>query len=69
MLEFARWKYLLVAAVALVALLFAAPNFFGEDLALQVARQPEQYGADARPRHVAQGTPPEARCGARGQGA
>jgi hypothetical protein len=39
MLEFARWKYTLVAIVTLLALLFAAPNFFGEDLALQVARR------------------------------
>jgi preprotein translocase subunit SecD len=39
MLEFARWKYLLVAVVALLALIFAAPNFFGEDLAVQVARR------------------------------
>ncbi|MGC4028719.1 MAG: protein translocase subunit SecD [Steroidobacteraceae bacterium] len=39
MLEFARWKYVLVAVVMLLALVFAAPNFFGEDLALQVARK------------------------------
>src|SRR5690606_27877678 len=39
MLEFARWKYILVAVVMLLALVFAAPNFFGEDLALQVARK------------------------------
>jgi len=39
MLEFARWKYILVAAVALLALVFAAPNFFGEDLAVQVERR------------------------------
>ena len=39
MLDYPRWKYLLVAAVMLVALLFAAPNFFGEDQALQVARK------------------------------
>jgi preprotein translocase subunit SecD len=39
MLEFARWKYLIVAAVALLALVVAAPNFFGEDLAVQVARR------------------------------
>src|ERR1700733_9070243 len=30
MLEYPRWKYLLVAAVLLLALLFALPNFFGE---------------------------------------
>ncbi len=39
MLEYPRWKYVLVSIVTLVALLFAAPNFFGEDLALQVARK------------------------------
>jgi preprotein translocase subunit SecD len=39
MLEFARWKYLLVAAVSLLALAFATPNFFGEDLAVQVIRK------------------------------
>jgi preprotein translocase subunit SecD len=39
MLEFARWKYVLVACVMLLALVFAAPNFFGEDLAVQVARR------------------------------
>ena len=39
MLEYARWKYILVAVVLLLALLFALPNFFGEDRALQVARK------------------------------
>jgi preprotein translocase subunit SecD len=39
MLEFARWKYIVVAVVSLLALIFAAPNFFGEDLAVQVARK------------------------------
>jgi preprotein translocase subunit SecD len=39
MLEFARWKYILVAVVMLLALLVAAPNFFGEDHAVQVARR------------------------------
>ena len=39
MLEFARWKYILVAAVMLLALVLALPNFFGEDLALQIARK------------------------------
>lgn len=34
MLEYARWKYILVAVVLLLALLFALPNFFGEDRAL-----------------------------------
>src|SRR5580704_3769000 len=39
MLEYARWKYILVAAVLALALLFALPNVFGEDPALQVARK------------------------------
>ncbi len=39
MLEYARWKYLLVAAVLLLAMLFALPNVFGEDPALQVERK------------------------------
>jgi preprotein translocase subunit SecD len=39
MLEYARWKYYLVAAVLLLGLLFASPNFFGEDPALQIARK------------------------------
>jgi len=39
MLEYARWKYILVATVLLLALLFALPNFFGEDAALQLARK------------------------------
>ncbi|MSR00509.1 MAG: protein translocase subunit SecD [Gammaproteobacteria bacterium] len=39
MLEFARWKYILVTLVLLLAALFALPNIFGEDAALQVARR------------------------------
>ncbi|MGA2023781.1 MAG: protein translocase subunit SecD [Steroidobacteraceae bacterium] len=39
MLEFPRWKYVLVTLVLLVALLFALPNIFGEDPALQVERK------------------------------
>ncbi|HXR19935.1 MAG TPA: protein translocase subunit SecD [Steroidobacteraceae bacterium] len=39
MLEFPRWKYLLVALVMLVAGLFALPNVFGADPALQVERK------------------------------
>jgi preprotein translocase subunit SecD len=39
MLEYARWKYWLVALVTIAALLFAMPNFFGEDDALQIARK------------------------------
>ncbi len=39
MLEFPRWKYFLVAIVMLIALLFALPNVFGEQPALQVERR------------------------------
>jgi preprotein translocase subunit SecD len=39
MLEYARWKYILIAVVLLLGLLLALPNFFGEDPALQVARK------------------------------
>ena len=39
MLEYARWKYILVATVFVLALFFALPNFFGEDAALQLARK------------------------------
>src|ERR1700743_1668400 len=44
MLEYARWKYYLVAAVLVLGLLFASPNFFGEDPALQIARQDHGTG-------------------------
>lgn len=39
MLEYARWKYILVAVVLAVATLFALPNVFGDDRALQIARK------------------------------
>ncbi|MCP5328450.1 MAG: protein translocase subunit SecD [Steroidobacteraceae bacterium] len=39
MLEYPRWKYILVATVVVLGLLFALPNVFGEDAALQVARK------------------------------
>jgi preprotein translocase subunit SecD len=39
MLEYARWKYILVSVVLLLSLLFALPNVFGSDPALQVARK------------------------------
>jgi preprotein translocase subunit SecD len=39
MLEYARWKYILVVAVLVLGLLFASPNFFGSDPALQMARK------------------------------
>jgi preprotein translocase subunit SecD len=39
MLEYARWKYWLVAIVLLVSLLFALPNVFGDERALQIVRK------------------------------
>ncbi|HMA11020.1 MAG TPA: protein translocase subunit SecD [Steroidobacteraceae bacterium] len=47
MLEFARWKYVVVVVVTLLALVFAAPNFFGTDIALQVARKDRAVIDDA----------------------
>jgi preprotein translocase subunit SecD len=47
MLEYARWKYILVAAVLVIALLFALPNVFGDDLALQIARKDRNPVAEA----------------------
>jgi preprotein translocase subunit SecD len=37
MLEYARWKYILIAVVLALAFLFAVPNVFGDDPALEVA--------------------------------
>ncbi len=39
MLEYARWKYILVVIVLLLGVLLALPNVFGDDPALQVARK------------------------------
>ncbi|HEU4589952.1 MAG TPA: hypothetical protein VFS13_03505, partial [Steroidobacteraceae bacterium] len=39
MLEYPRWKYWLVAIVLLVSLLFALPNVFGDERALQITRK------------------------------
>jgi len=39
MYHFSPWKYWLVAIVLLVGVVFALPNVFGEDEALQLARQ------------------------------
>ena len=38
MLEYARWKYILIVVVLLLGLLLALPNVFGDDAALQIAR-------------------------------
>jgi preprotein translocase subunit SecD len=37
MLEYARWKYILIAAVLALAVLFALPTVFGDDPAIQMA--------------------------------
>ena len=34
--QYPAWKYLLILAILLVGLLYALPNLFGEDPALQV---------------------------------
>src|SRR6185436_11919035 len=39
MLDYARWKYWLVAIVLLISLLLALPNVFGDERALQIARR------------------------------
>ena len=39
MLEYARWKYILVGVVLLLALILALPNVFGEAPALQFVRK------------------------------
>ena len=52
MLEFARWKYYLIAAVLALGLLFALPNVFGEDAALQVARKDRAAIDDAARKSV-----------------
>jgi preprotein translocase subunit SecD len=39
MLEFPRWKYILVALIVLVSALYALPNVYPQDPALQIAAQ------------------------------
>ena len=39
MLEYPRWKYLLILVVLVLGLVLALPNIFGQDLALQIARK------------------------------
>lgn len=39
MLEYPRWKYILIVVVLLLAILFALPTVYGEDPALQIARR------------------------------
>ena len=52
MLEYARWKYILVAVVLALGLLFASPNFFGSDPALQIARKDHQPATDQSTKDV-----------------
>jgi preprotein translocase subunit SecD len=50
MLEYARWKYILVGIVLLLGIVFALPNLFGDDPALQVARKDRApVASDAAP--------------------
>jgi preprotein translocase subunit SecD len=42
MLEYARWKYILVSIVLLLSLLLALPNIFGDDYALQLTRKDKE---------------------------
>ena len=39
MLEYARWKYILIVAVLAIAAIFALPNVFGSAPALQLAHR------------------------------
>jgi preprotein translocase subunit SecD len=39
MLEYPRWKYILILVVLVLGLILALPNIFGQDLALQIARK------------------------------
>src|SRR5580692_7611461 len=39
MLEYPRWKYILVVVVLGLALILALPNVFGDDPSLQIARK------------------------------
>src|SRR5690242_7011392 len=52
MLEYARWKYWLVAIVLLVSLIFALPNVFGDEQALQIARKDRAAMDAAQLAHV-----------------
>jgi preprotein translocase subunit SecD len=42
MLEYARWKYYFVAIVLAVALLYALPNVFGDDYAIQLVHKSKE---------------------------
>src|SRR5215469_210969 len=53
MLEYARWKYILIVAVLLVALIFALPNIFGSAPALQLAHRDHSPVASAEATSIA----------------
>ncbi len=52
MLDYARWKYWLVAIVLLISLIFALPNVFGDERALQIARKDRAAMDAAQLSHV-----------------
>jgi preprotein translocase subunit SecD len=52
MLEYARWKYWLVAIVLLISLIFALPNVFGDERALQIARKDRAAMDAAQLNHI-----------------
>src|SRR5262245_1999912 len=54
MLEYARWKYWLVAIVLVVSLLFALPNVFGDERALQLVRKDRAPIDEAQLSHIQQ---------------
>src|SRR5688572_21643686 len=47
MLEFPRWKYFLIALIVLVSALYALPNVYPQDPALQIAGGPGAVVDDA----------------------
>ena len=53
MLEYARWKYILIAVLLAVAMLFALPNVFGNAPALQLAHSDHTPVTSTQARSVA----------------
>ena len=54
MLEYARWKYILIVVVLVAALMFALPNVFGSAPALQLAHRDHTPVTAAEAASVAQ---------------
>src|SRR5687767_4421791 len=52
MYQFPAWKYWLVIVVMVVGTIFALPNLFGEDPALQLSREDRQPVQDTHVQHV-----------------